>query len=129
MQEGIYIDIQWVPREQNTKVDYISKMIDHENWGFSDDFFAFIDKLWGSHSVYRFASSLNNKTEKFNSLFWSPFSSAVDAFTQNSAGENNWLVPPIYLVDKIIKHLVFCKSKGILFIPRWVSAPFLALYF
>jgi hypothetical protein len=98
MQEGISIDIQWVPREQNSKADYISKMIDHEDWGFSDDFFAFIDKLWGSHSVDRFASSLNNKTEKFNSLFWSPFSSAVDAFTQNSAGENNWLVPPIYLV-------------------------------
>lgn len=45
MQEGIYIDIQWVPREQNTKADYISKMIDHEDWGFSDAFFAFIDKL------------------------------------------------------------------------------------
>lgn len=47
MQEGISIDIQWVPREQNTKTDYISKMIDHEDWGISDDFFfAFIDNLW-----------------------------------------------------------------------------------
>lgn len=130
MQEGISIDIQWVPCEQNTKADHISKMIDHEDWGVLDDFFAFIDNLWRPHSVDRFASPLNNKTEKFNSLFWSTFFSfAVDAFARNWTRENNWLVPPIYLVVEVIKHMVFCKSKGTLIIPRWVSTPFLALYF
>lgn len=73
MQEGISIDIQWVPCEQNTKADHLSKMIDHEDWGVFDDFFAFIDNLWRPHSVDRFASPLNNKTEKFNSLFGAHF--------------------------------------------------------
>ena len=48
MQEGISIDIQWVPREQNTKADYISKMIDHEDWGISDDFFLHLSIIYGN---------------------------------------------------------------------------------
>jgi len=124
MQECISIDIQWIPRSENTRADYLSKMIDHEDWGVSDDFFAFIDNLWGKHTIDRFASSMNCKTDRFNSLFWNPGSEAVDAFTQNWFGENNWLVLPIYLVVRTIKHLVFYRGKGTLIIPRWISAPF-----
>ena len=53
---GISIDMQWVPRDQNALADYISKMIDHEDWGVTDQFFQFIDSLWGPHTVDRFAS-------------------------------------------------------------------------
>jgi hypothetical protein len=28
----ISIDIQWIPRSENTKADYISKILDHEDW-------------------------------------------------------------------------------------------------
>jgi hypothetical protein len=95
---SISIDIQWIPRKENTKADYISKMVDHEDWGVTDTFFEFIDNLWGPHSVDRFASVVNKKISRFNSLFWNPSSEAVDAFTQNWSGENNFLVPPIYSV-------------------------------
>jgi hypothetical protein len=67
---------------------------------------------------------MNCKTDRFNSLFWNPGSEAVDAFTQNWFGGNNWLVPPIYLVIRAIKHLVLYRGKGTLIIPRWISAPF-----
>ena len=58
-------------------------MIDHEHWGVSDEFFSFIDDLWGAHYIDRFASIMNRKTERSNSLFWNPGSETVDAFTQN----------------------------------------------
>jgi hypothetical protein len=65
------------------------------------------------------------KTDRFNSLFWNPGSEAVDAFTQDWFGKYNWLVPPIYLVVRAIKHLVFFnRGKGTFIIPRWISAPF-----
>jgi hypothetical protein len=48
---SISIDIQWIHRKENTKADYISKMVDHEDWGVTDNFFEFIDNLWGPHSV------------------------------------------------------------------------------
>jgi hypothetical protein len=90
-------------------------MIDHEDWGVSNEFFSFIDDLWGAHSIDRFASIMNRKTERFNSLFWNPGSEAVDAFTQNWHGENTWLIPPIYLVVRNIKHLLFHKAQGTLY--------------
>jgi hypothetical protein len=31
-------------------------MIDHEDWGVSFSFFHFIDEMWGSHTIDRFAS-------------------------------------------------------------------------
>jgi hypothetical protein len=121
---SISIDIQWIPRKENTKADYISKMIDHEDWGITDTFIEFIDDLWGPHSVDRFASVVNKKISRFNSLFWNPSFEAVDAFTQNWSGENNFLVPPIYSVVRAIKHLVYSKAIGTLIIPTWVSAPY-----
>jgi hypothetical protein len=36
---GISIYIQWIPREGNTQADYLSKIIDYEDWGVSEFFF------------------------------------------------------------------------------------------
>ena len=44
-------------------------MIDHEDWGITDTFLEFIDDLWRPHSVDRFASVVNKKISRFNSLF------------------------------------------------------------
>lgn len=126
---NIVIDIQWIPRIYNAKADYISKMIDHEDWQISGEFFNFLNDLWGPFTCDRFASDQNKKVKKFNSLFWNPSSDAVDAFTQDWSKDNNWLVPPIYLVIKVIKHLIYCKAKGSLIVPRWVSAPYWSFIF
>ena len=118
------LEVQWIPRTENAKADYISRMIDHEDWQTTIDFFSFLDNLWGPFSVDRFASMLNRKTVRFNSLFWHPSSEAVDAFTQIWSNDNNWLVPPIYLVVRTIKHLVAQRARGTLIVPRWVSAAY-----
>jgi hypothetical protein len=57
---------------QNRQITLVFIMIDHEDWDVSDEFFLFIDDLWGAHSIDRFASIMNRKTERFNSLFWNP---------------------------------------------------------
>ena len=35
---SISIDIQWIPRSENEKADYISRLIDHEDWEVSGNF-------------------------------------------------------------------------------------------
>ena len=35
----ISIDIQWIPLSENTKADYISKIVVHEDWGVTCEFF------------------------------------------------------------------------------------------
>ena len=122
--DSISVNVQWIPREENEKADYLSKLIDYDDWGVSDDFFEYIDSIWGPHTVDRFANANNKKICRFNSVFWNPGSEAVDCFTQDWKDENNWLVPPIYLVLKTIKHLVSCKAVGTLVVPKWESAPF-----
>ena len=65
------------------------------------DFFKFVDGLFGLHSFDRFANSETFKINKLNSKFSTPGTSGVDAFAFNWAGENNWQVPPLNIVNKV----------------------------
>ena len=94
----ISIDIQWIPLSENTKADYISKIVVHEDWGVTCEFVEFIDNMWGPHTIDRFANSANTKVRRFISRYWNPSSESVDAFTQHWGFDNNWFVPPIYRV-------------------------------
>ncbi|XP_053400756.1 uncharacterized protein LOC128557413 [Mercenaria mercenaria] len=114
---NIDLNIQWVPRTQNQIADHISKIHSTDEWEVSTEFFKFMDQMWGPHDIDRSASFKNRKLKRFNSLFFDFESEAVDAFTQSWSGCNNWLVPPIYLVNKTIFHLLACKGKGTLVVP------------
>lgn len=114
----------WIPRESNALADYYSKLCDVDDWGVSGEFFDFIDLMWGPHTVDRFANHYNRKIVRFNSLVWVPGTEKVDAFSVNWANENNWLVPPVALVPRVINFLLACKASGTLIAPYWPSAPF-----
>ena len=43
VQKGIIIDIQWIPRQENVKADYIGNIIDYEDWGVTNEFFQFMN--------------------------------------------------------------------------------------
>ena len=66
----------------------------------------------------------NSQLPRFNSRCWNPGSEAVDAFTVNWAGENNWWCPPISLVPRVIRHAQVCGARGTLVVPCWPSVPF-----
>jgi hypothetical protein len=75
--------IPWIPRDQNTQTDYLSRIIDIDDWAISTEFFQFVDELWGPHSVDKFASSNNAKTKLFNSLYWNPSALGVNSFNSD----------------------------------------------
>ena len=118
----------WIPREQNTHADYLSRIIDIDDWAISTEFFQFIDELWGPHSVDRFASSSNTKTTLFSSLYWNSCALRVYSFYSDWSQDANWLLPPEPLASRVINHLVKCKVKGTLLVPKWTS-PFWPLIF
>lgn len=126
---NIDLSIQWVPREHNQIADDISKIYSSDEWEVTTEFFNFIDQMWGPHEVDRFASFKNRKLNRFNSLFYEYKSEAIDAFTQSWSDCNNWLVPPIYLVSRTIFHLLACKGKGTLIVPKWPSSSFWPILF
>ena len=89
-----------------------------------DDVFKQLDQLWGPHSIDRFASSYNAKLSRFNSRFLQPGTEAVDAFTQDWSSENNWLLPPICLIGKLLSYVHESKAFGTLIVPMRKSSYF-----
>ena len=73
----------------------------------------------GAYTHDRFATSTHRRVNmKYNSRFFSPNTSKVDAFTQNWGGDSdNWLYPPSSLIAKTIWHLRTCRSRGTILVP------------
>ena len=120
----ITVDIGWIPRIMNKEADTISKIIDYDDWETTEFLFKVLDRMWGPHTFDRLADSSNAKLKKFNSKFWCPDTAAVDAFSQDWSKDNNYSVPPIHLIAKVIDHSIITKSVGTLIVPWWPSAPF-----
>ena len=79
----------------NQQADYISRLIDTDDWQITKKVFLFLDGLWGPHSVDCFANYYNHKLPKYFSRFWNPNTSGVDFFFQSLRGENCLVVPQV----------------------------------
>ena len=120
----VLLEPVWIPRALNEKADHMSKIVDFDDWTTKNEFFQFMSERWGPFTFDRFADCNNKKTARFNSKYWSPGTSGVDAFAYNWKDHNNWLVPPIHLIPRVIRHIIECKAIGVLIVPRWQSALF-----
>jgi hypothetical protein len=37
LNNNISIDVEWIPRSKNDQADFISRIVDYDDWGVSDD--------------------------------------------------------------------------------------------
>ena len=65
---------------------------------------AWVNEFWGPHTVDRLASHCNMQLPRFNSCFMCPGGEAVEAFTVEWSGENNWWFPPSGLIPRVLRH-------------------------
>ena len=98
---SISIEMEWIPRTENEQADFLSRVYDPDDWGLSHSTFQSIDRMWGPHSIDRFANHLNSKLSRFNSRYWNPGSEGIDTFIMNWAEENNYVCPPVSLVPRV----------------------------
>ena len=98
--------------------------MDNDDWRVKTDYFLLAEEKWGPHSVDWFANHKNTQLPRFNSRFWCPGTKVVYAISVSWAGENNWLVPPIFLNPKVLNHMVALGGCPTLVVPPWPSAPF-----
>ena len=126
---SITIKPEWIPRAQNEMADYLSRIVDYDDWNLDHTIFELIDYEWAPHTVDRFASHYNTQLPRFNSRFWNPGTEAVDAFTCDWQDNNNWLCPPVCLITRAICHANNCSAKGTLVVPEWLSAVFWPILF
>ena len=125
----IQLEPEWIPREENEFADYLSKLVDYNDWMLNPKVFRELDSRWGPHTIDRFADVQNRQLVRFNSRYRYPGTEAVDTFSCNWGGENNWWCPPVHLVPRLLKHAKVTKAEGTLVVPQWVSAPFRPLLF
>ena len=121
---NLHLTVKWIPRDCLSYVDFLSKQIDHDDWQTTKQFFHYLNHMWGPFTIDRFADASNSHLPRFNSKFVCPGTEGIDAFTQFWGHDSNYLVPPVSLVSKVLKHMRSCKAHGVLVIPLWYSAAF-----
>ncbi|CAC5411056.1 unnamed protein product [Mytilus coruscus] len=120
----ISLQVEWVPRELNTTADFYSKLFDFNDWYVNDVYFKYFNSLWGPFDCDVFADYNNHKLTIFFSAYWCPDTSGVDAFGFSWNTYNCWLVPPVHLVGRALNHMLICKGKGTIVVPKWTSSCF-----
>ena len=66
---GITWKVEWIPRGLNQHADYLSKIIDKNDWMVSLHLFYMLEQRWGPHTMDRMASSTNAMLPRHNSKF------------------------------------------------------------
>jgi hypothetical protein len=121
---NLSLDVEWIPRTENERADFISRIVDFDDWGISEDLFVYVDSLWGPHEIDWFANDDNHKLPVFYSSYWNVKSIGIDAFTVNWGGINGLLVPPVCLLFKVLQYVKQCRAYGTVVLPMWKSASF-----
>ena len=80
MERDITLKVEWVPREDISLADELSKLLNPIDWMVGRAKFWLLEERWGSNTVDLFASGDNNQCERFYSLHWCRESAGRDAF-------------------------------------------------
>ena len=86
-EHNVMLSVEWVPREQNTLADELSKLIIPDDWMLARSFFRWLEEPWGTRAVDLFASDANNPCGRFYSLHWYRGTARVNAFAYLWGGE------------------------------------------
>lgn len=121
---AINLEMEWIPRSENSMADYVSRIEDYDDWGISFQTFSMIQSKFGVLTIDWFASDYNAKILRFFSRFWNPSCLGVDAFTEKWYFEYGLFVPPVSLVVRVLRKMMTDRAKGVLVIPCWKSAAF-----
>ena len=124
IRNDIQIQARYLPGIQNVHSDYLSRLSPKYEWALNPNLFAYLDELFGPHTVDRFASVLTSQCPRYNSRFLNPYTEVVDALHQsNWSTENNFVNPPFRLLPKVINHIQTSKSTATVIAPFWPSQP------
>ncbi|XP_068203660.1 uncharacterized protein [Palaemon carinicauda] len=119
---SIMLELEWVPRSENDKADYLSRIVDNDDWGISVELFQLLQSRFGQLQIDWFASEHNAKLPRFYSRFWNQSSTGIDAFTESWHYEFGLFVPPISMVYRVICKMEVDRARGVLVLPYWNSA-------
>ena len=118
----LFLHVTWVPRSLNQAADALSHFHDVADWSLNPSIFQHLYRTWSPFTVDRFANHTNHLLPRFNSCFWCPGSSAIDAFLQSDwTSSLSWCFPPFpsflgcsLSLFSLEPRLLFCFLFGLL---------------
>ena len=99
--------------------DWLSKVVDYEDWVVEDWVYNLGVARWGPCLVDRFASGKNAKCPRWNSHWMEPGTEGVDAMTQDWSMGLSWVVPPARLVHQVLALVAQQGAEVVIVLPMW----------
>lgn len=123
---GVSIKCAHIAGKLNQESDFWSRNPDKHNWKLHPKLFKYINRLWGPHTIDRFANCQNTQLRRFNSRFWEPMSEGIDALGQvNWQTENNYVNPPFCLLPRVLDIIITQRAYATVIAPRWLGQSWL----
>lgn len=104
----------------NVEADYLSRLSTQYEWTLHPNLFRYIDRVWGPHTLDRFANMGNHVIARYNSRFMDPLCCGVDALAQSDWDcENNYVNPPFRMIGQVLDKIIISKAKATVIAPFW----------
>jgi len=125
----INIKSLYIRSAANAWADNLSRVTDTSDWQLSPRVFRHLSKLWGPHTVGRFASNANKQLPRYNAKWRDGIAEAVDILRLPDSAwrvEHNWCNPPWELLDDLAAKLRSSGAASSAIAPYWPKKPWFA---
>ena len=120
--ENIFLSAKHLAGSDNYHADRLSRLPPTYEWKLHPRVFSFLDKIYGPHSLDRFASMQTTQLPRYNSLYWDPYTEAVDALAQTDWElEINFVNPPFRLLNRVLDVIINQRAQATIIAPWWPS--------
>ena len=104
----------------NQHADRLSRLNSPYEWRLHPRLFRQIDRMWGPHTCDRFASLISAQVKKYNTMYYDPKTSGIDALAQTDwKMENNFVNCPFFLIPKVLRVVSDQKAEATIIAPKW----------
>ena len=117
---GVTLTARHLPGVENVEADRLSRLSTQYEWKLNPRFFRQINRMWGPHSIDRFASIVTSQLPVYNSRYLDPQTSGIDALAQHDWGQNNnYVNPPFRMLDQVLDVIIAQQAYATVIAPLW----------
>ena len=112
----------WLATDKNKASDFLSRAQLGDRYKFNPALLADLMRSFGTLDVDRFATDANAVLPVYNTMFWEPGSSGVDAFAQGDwMTKVNFCNPPFAQVARLVRFLTVERrgARALVIVPHW----------
>ena len=110
----------------NVQPDELSRIPLRHEWTLHLSVFRQLERMFGPHTVDRFASLATALMPVYNSRFLDPCTSGIDALGQSDWRQhNNYVNPPFRLISRVLDVIEAQRAQATLIAPLWPGQPWM----